>query len=93
MHGLVGEHIMSRIGKQPVIYPAGVKVQLINGSLRVEGPKGKLELAYHPRMNVQHDESGKAIRVTRPDDERLNRASWLDPEPDRQHGGRSHQGI
>jgi large subunit ribosomal protein L6 len=65
---------MSRIGKQPVIYPAGVKVQLTNGSLRVEGPKGKLELAYHPRMNVQHDESGKAIRVIRPDDERLNRA-------------------
>jgi large subunit ribosomal protein L6 len=65
---------MSRIGKQPVTYPAGVKVQLTNGTLRVEGPKGKLELAYHPRMTVQHDEGGKAIRVTRPDDERLNRA-------------------
>jgi large subunit ribosomal protein L6 len=25
-------------------------------------------------MTVQHDESGKVIRVTRPDDERLNRA-------------------
>ena len=65
---------MSRIGKQPVTYPAGVKIQLTNGTLRVEGPKGKLELAYHPRMTVQHDEAGKAIRVTRPDDERLNRA-------------------
>jgi large subunit ribosomal protein L6 len=65
---------MSRIGKQPVPYPAGVKVQLTNGALRVEGPKGKLELTYHPRMTVQHDEGGKVIRVSRPDDERLNRA-------------------
>ena len=65
---------MSRIGKQPVSYPAGVKVQLGRRQVRVEGPKGKLELAYHPSMNVQHDESGKVIRVSRPDDERLNRS-------------------
>ncbi len=65
---------MSRIGKQPVVYPAGVKVQLTNGTIRVEGPKGKLELAYHPNMNVQLDEAKKAIHVTRPDDERQNRS-------------------
>jgi large subunit ribosomal protein L6 len=65
---------MSRIGRQPVSYPAGVKVQLANGGLRVEGPKGKLELTYHPRMTVQLDESAKVIRVGRPDDERLNRS-------------------
>jgi large subunit ribosomal protein L6 len=65
---------MSRIGKQPVVVPAGVKVQVINGTVRVEGPKGKLELAYHRNMKVQHDEAGKAIKVSRPDDERLNRA-------------------
>src|SRR6516165_4836239 len=65
---------MSRIGKQPVKYPAGVKVQLASGALRVEGPKGKLELTYHPKMTVEHDEKGKVIRVSRPDDERLNRS-------------------
>jgi large subunit ribosomal protein L6 len=65
---------MSRIGKKPVPYPAGVKVQVTNGTLRVEGPKGKLELAYHPNMKVQHDESGKVLQVNRPDDERQNRA-------------------
>jgi large subunit ribosomal protein L6 len=65
---------MSRIGKQPVPYPTGVKVQVGEGKVRVEGPKGKLELAYHRNMNVQHDEGGKVIRVGRPDDERLNRA-------------------
>src|SRR5919109_1252415 len=36
---------MSRIGKQPVQIPAGVKVQVASGSVRVEGPKGKLEMA------------------------------------------------
>ncbi|MCC6420780.1 MAG: 50S ribosomal protein L6 [Gemmataceae bacterium] len=65
---------MSRIGKQPVVYPAGVKVQLADGTIRVEGPRGKLDLAYHPRMGVEHDDKGRVIKVIRPDDERENRA-------------------
>ncbi|MBY0526736.1 MAG: 50S ribosomal protein L6 [Gemmataceae bacterium] len=64
---------MSRIGKQPVPIPAGVKVQVADGKLRVEGPKGKLELAFHRNMKVEQ-EAGKSIKVTRPDDERQNRA-------------------
>ena len=65
---------MSRIGKQPVVIPAGVKVQVVNGTVRVEGPKGKLELAYHPAMQVNLDDKTKAIQVTRPNDERQNRS-------------------
>jgi large subunit ribosomal protein L6 len=65
---------MSRIGKQPVVLPAGVKVQVRDGKVLVEGPKGKLELTYHRNIQVKHDEAAKAINVTRPDDERLNRA-------------------
>lgn len=65
---------MSRIGKQPVSIPAGVKVKVADGKVHVEGPKGKLEFAYHRSMTVKHDETAKAIVVTRPDDERLNRA-------------------
>jgi large subunit ribosomal protein L6 len=63
---------MSRIGKQPVAIPAGVKVKLDGGKVHVEGPKGKLELAWHPNMKVESD--GAALKVTRPDDERQNRA-------------------
>lgn len=63
---------MSRIGKQPVVIPAGVKVNVDAGKIRVEGPKGKLELNWHPAMKVESD--GKSVKVTRPDDERLNRA-------------------
>ena len=63
---------MSRIGKQPVPVPAGVKVNIANGVVRVEGPKGKLEQAIHPNMKVASD--GKQLTVTRPNDERQNRA-------------------
>jgi large subunit ribosomal protein L6 len=65
---------MSRVGKQPIPIPADVKVTLANGTIRVEGKKGKLELAFHPRMQVKHDAAAKQLTVTRPDDERQNRA-------------------
>src|SRR5581483_10404157 len=65
---------MSRIGKQPVAIPGGVKVALDGGKLRVEGPKGKLELSPHPAMKVTVDDQKKVIQVTRPDDDRLNRS-------------------
>jgi len=66
---------MSRIGKQPVVIPAGVKVKVADGKVSVEGPKGaKLEIAYHPKVQVAVDEKTKAILVTRKDDERSSRA-------------------
>ena len=65
---------MSRIGKQPIVIPSGVKVQIADGAVKVEGPKGKLELKPHPAMSIKHDDKTKAIVVTRPDDDRLNRA-------------------
>ena len=33
---------MSRIGKQPIAIPGGVKVTIDKGMVKVEGPKGKL---------------------------------------------------
>ncbi len=66
---------MSRIGKQPVAIPAGVKVKIADGTIFVEGPKGqKLEFPYHRLIKVEVDESAKVIHVARPDDERLTRA-------------------
>src|SRR5262249_37057333 len=35
---------------------------------------GKLELTIHQNMKLEHDEKAKAIKVLRPDDDRLNRA-------------------
>lgn len=65
---------MSRIGKQPIPIPAGVKVQVEGRKVRVEGPKGKLEMDTHPAMQISLDEAAKVLRVVRPDDERLNRS-------------------
>ena len=65
---------MSRIGKQPVAVPANVKVTVSGNSVRVEGPKGKLEVNFRPEVAVKHDTDKKAILVTRSDDERTSRA-------------------
>jgi large subunit ribosomal protein L6 len=65
---------MSRIGKQPVAIPAGVKVSVDGTKIRVEGAKAKLEQDLHPLMKVEVDAGAKVIRVTRPDDERLSRS-------------------
>ena len=35
---------MSRIGKKPIVVPAGVKVQLLPGSVEIQGPKGKMSV-------------------------------------------------
>jgi large subunit ribosomal protein L6 len=63
---------MSRIGKAPVVIPAGVKVSIANRLIKVDGPKGKLEFAHHPNMAVKVD--GQQVTVERPGDDRLNRS-------------------
>jgi large subunit ribosomal protein L6 len=54
---------MSRIGKKPVPVPAGVKVSVQPGLVRVEGPKGKLELRTRPEVVVTWDQNEKAVKV------------------------------
>ncbi|MBI3861286.1 MAG: 50S ribosomal protein L6 [Planctomycetia bacterium] len=65
---------MSRIGKKPVPLPAGVTAKVDGGILSVKGTQGDLKLKFHSAMKVQVDEAAKQIVVTRPDDERQNRA-------------------
>ncbi len=65
---------MSRIGKNPVVVPSGVKVEIANSSIRVEGPKGTLDFAYRPEITVDHDAAAKKVTVTRANDERQARA-------------------
>jgi len=67
---------MSRIGKQPVAVPKGVKVRLADGKIFVEGPKAPkaLEFAFHPRVKVAFDEGKGELTVTRGDDERFSRS-------------------
>jgi large subunit ribosomal protein L6 len=65
---------MSRIGKQPVVVPGGVKVGVAEGSISIEGPLGKLQWAFHPDVSVKFDEAAKQVRVSREGDSRQARA-------------------
>ncbi len=63
---------MSRIGKKPVPVVKGVKVTVQDRLVKMEGPKGKLELTVHPLITVKRD--GENLVVTRPDDEKQSKA-------------------
>ena len=63
---------MSRIGKKPVVIPAGVEVKLDGTTVTVKGPKGTLTQVVHPNMTIKI-ENGELL-VTRPDDQKQNRA-------------------
>lgn len=65
---------MSRIGKNPVPLPKGVKATVSNGVLVVEGPLGKLEQTIHPVVGVTVDQAAASVVVTRVDDGRMARA-------------------
>ncbi|MFD6196018.1 50S ribosomal protein L6 [Mycobacteroides salmoniphilum] len=64
---------MSRIGKQPVLIPAGVDVNIDGQNVSVKGSKGTLELTVSEPISVSRNDDG-AIVVARPDDERRNRS-------------------
>jgi large subunit ribosomal protein L6 len=63
---------MSRIGRMPITVPAGVDVKLDGNVITVKGAKGTLTRELHPNMQVAVDAG--VITVTRPNDEKQNRA-------------------
>ena len=60
---------MSRIGRKPIVIPAGVTVTVDEAAhtVAVKGPKGSLNSNYHPLMTVKVE--GNEVLVTRPNDE------------------------
>ena len=46
---------MSRIGKKPVVLPAGLKVDLKEKTLVVEGPKGKMSIEVDSRISIENN--------------------------------------
>lgn len=65
---------MSRIGKKPVVIPAGVTVTVQDGKVSVKGKHGELMLEHHPAMGVVYEKDGQKLLVSRPDDRGENRA-------------------
>jgi large subunit ribosomal protein L6 len=64
---------MSRIGRLPVQVPSGVDVTVDGQNVTVKGPKGTLSHVLVEPIAIERAEDG-ALQVTRPDDERRNRA-------------------
>lgn len=63
---------MSRIGRMPVAVPAGVEVKIDGQNITVKGPKGSLSRTVDSNMAINME--GNVIHVTRPNDEKENRA-------------------
>lgn len=63
---------MSRIGKMPIVIPAGVDVKIDGSTVTVKGPKGELTRTVHPNMIVEVENN--EIKVSRPNDNKQNRS-------------------
>jgi large subunit ribosomal protein L6 len=63
---------VSRIGKNPVIIPAGVQVAQDGNTLTIKGPKGELTYTYNPAVTVSVTK--EEVTVTRPSDIKQHRA-------------------
>ena len=64
---------MSRIGREPIVVPAGVNVTVADGNVvTVKGPLGELKQTFAANLTIAQD--GDKITVSRPNDEKENRA-------------------
>ncbi len=63
---------MSRIGKNPVLIPQGVTVEIKDGEIIVKGPKGELRMKWNPLVKVVLEE-GQVV-VLRTSEEKVDRS-------------------
>lgn len=63
---------MSRIGKLPIEIPQGVKINVTEDMITVEGPKGKLTQDYKPEVSIKVND--KQVVIDRVNDSKSARA-------------------
>ena len=63
---------MSRIGRKPIVIPAGVEVKIEGNTVTVKGPKGTLSQQVSSAMQLPME--GNVLTVARPSDDREYRA-------------------
>lgn len=56
---------MSRIGKMPIVIPAGVTIDIQGSKVTVKGPRGELTQTFHPDMSLRIQDS--KLLVERPE--------------------------
>jgi len=64
---------MSRIGKAPIVIPAGVTINVTNENLvTVKGPKGQLQQSVDSDISISQEDGN--LLVTRPSDQKRHKA-------------------
>jgi large subunit ribosomal protein L6 len=66
---------MSRIGKKPVIVPAGVHVKVADRQISVSGPKGNSTWTFPPTAAVAFDSGSRQISVNATENSKQARAN------------------
>ncbi len=66
---------MSRVGKKPITIPNGVKVEFKDSALEVNGPKGKLVVSVHPKVQVNVADNTVTIDIQNKN-VKFERALW-----------------
>ena len=65
---------MSRIGKKPVVIPAGVNVSVDGNDIIVKGPKGNLSKPLHQAVSI--DVADNEVTVSPATESKLSSALW-----------------
>lgn len=60
---------MSRIGKKPILLPDSVSAEITKLGVVIQGPKGRLEVPVHRRVQVTQTDGKIEVRVTSSDRE------------------------
>lgn len=63
---------MSRIGKNPIVIPQGVEVNIDNQTVTVKGPKGTLTQEFLPAVNIAKEEDKIVVTVASEKDGNLH---------------------
>lgn len=66
---------MSRIGKKPIILPAGVICELKDRIVSVKGPKGELTVALPPKVKLEKNDQEMVFSIPNPENARQE-AFW-----------------
>ncbi len=63
---------MSRIGRMPIVIPAGVQVNIGGNEVEVKGPKGSMKRSFSPKIGIVLE--GGKLNIQRSSDEQTMRA-------------------
>ncbi|MBM3153129.1 MAG: 50S ribosomal protein L6 [Chloroflexi bacterium] len=63
---------MSRVGRMPVVVPAGVQVEINGSHVNVKGPKGQMQRTFSPALSISREKD--QIVITRASDAPEQRA-------------------